>query len=258
MHSNLLALQKLVSDVGIRNTLAVVLQFVWHGKPRDGTYRVSAPGVNTPVLFRLYASDSEVFSAIFRRSEYSALQVPGAVDLVIDCGANVGYSSLYFLTRYPGCRVIAVEPDAANFDVLTRNLAPYASRVQLIRSAIWSHPTGLRMQEAPFRDGREWAHQVRECRAGEEAELMATDIGSLLSQSGAGRISILKIDVERAEAEVFARNYEQWLDRTDTIVIELHDSDCRSIFFRAIREIPFHIRESGELTICSRQAVQQP
>jgi len=244
-----------MSDIGLCNTLAVVRQFVWRGKPLDGAYRISAPGVHTPVLFRLYATDSEVFSAIFRRHEYGELHVPDAVDLVIDCGANVGYSSLYFLTRYPGCRVIAVEPDAKNFDVLARNLSPYASRVQLIRSAIWSHPTGLRMAEAPFRDGREWAHQVRECREGEEPEFVATDIGSLLSQSGAQRISILKIDVERAETEIFARNYEPWLRRTDNIVIELHDSDCRSIFLQAIRELPFRVQESGELTICTRLPV---
>jgi FkbM family methyltransferase len=250
--SNLL--QRLARDLGVRNTIAVVRQRVLRGKPLDGLYAISAGGVKSPVLFRLHSTDSGVFNAIFRRNEYGGLKPTGAVDMVIDCGANVGYSSLYFLTRYPNCRVIAVEPDPENFAVLARNLAPYRSRVQMIRSGVWSHPTGLRMSESSFRDGREWSRQVRECAEGEAPELVATDIGSLLVQSGASRISILKIDVERAETEIFARNYEQWLDRTDNIVIELHDDECRSIFGRAITNVPFRLQESGELTICSRES----
>jgi len=51
-------------------------------------------------------------------------------DLIIDAGANVGYSSVYFLSNFPNCRVIAIEPDGDNFASLQKNLAPMASELR--------------------------------------------------------------------------------------------------------------------------------
>ena len=109
--------------------------------------------------------------------------------------------------------------------------------------------------ETPYRDGREWTVQVRECKPGEEAEMQATDVGTLLKESGLDRISILKIDIEGAEAVVFAHNYEYWLQYVDNMVIELHDDS----FFGKASDIvlntinsgrSFNISQSGELTVC--------
>jgi hypothetical protein len=65
------------------------------------------------------------------------------VRLIIDCGANVGYSSAYFLSRFPYCQVIAVEADPDNFVILRRNLDRYEDRVRLIHVGVWSQKVGL-------------------------------------------------------------------------------------------------------------------
>jgi len=202
-----------------------------------------------------------VFSQIFLFREYSCIDQVRDAKLIIDCGANVGYSSAYFLSRHPEATLIAVEPDADNFALLERNLAPYRDRVKAVKSAIWSHPARLKLSEVPYRDGLDWARQVRECDPSEEGGFLATDIGTLLDQSGFERISILKMDIEGAEAVVFSRNYEAWIDRVDSIVIELHDDsifgDARGIFHRAISGHGFSVTEFEELTVCIRNA-QRP
>jgi FkbM family methyltransferase len=205
-------------------------------------------------MIRRRSTDINVFNQIFVGREYECLDEMDNVRLVIDCGANVGFSSVYFLSRHPRCEVIAIEPDAGNFEMLQRNLAPYADRVKLIRAGVWSHTTQLVMAENEYRGGREWSRQVRLCRPDEKADFEAVDIGSLLDGSGYQWISILKIDVEGTEAVIFRENYESWMERTDTIVIELHDDSMfgkgSEVFHSAIEGRDFKISKSGELTVC--------
>ncbi len=255
---NLQTLRKLTTRVGFSNTLRLVAHQL-KGKPADGMYSIRASGYEHPFFLRLHGSDPAVFKQVIRDGEYDILPPETDVELVIDCGANVGFTSVYFLNRFPKARLIAIEPDPSNFAVLQRNLAPYRDRVRLVNSGVWSHPARLRMSEEPFRDGREWARMVRECRPEEASEFVATDIGTLFRESGAKRISFLKIDVEKSEREIFARNYESWIHNVDAMAIELHDDDCRAVFERAIADakVPLEFREMRELTVGVRRALSQ-
>ncbi len=205
-----------------------------------------------PVLCRPKTSDLKVFDQIFVGREYRCLDEADDGGLIIDCGANVGYSSAFFLSRFRRSNVIAVEPDSMNFAMLEKNLTPYGERVSAICSAVWSHPAGLVLEEETAGDGQEWSRTVREARDGETPMMMATDIGSLLNNSGYDRISILKVDIEGAEKVVFGSNYEKWIDKVDNLVIELHSDECRSVFMSAIADQGFRLSECDELTVCRR------
>ena len=60
-----------------------------------------------PLQCRSRTTDSAVFWQVFIGLEYECLDDVADVGLVIDCGANVGYSSAYFLSRFPRCTVVA-------------------------------------------------------------------------------------------------------------------------------------------------------
>jgi FkbM family methyltransferase len=123
----------------------------------------------------------DVFHQIFIEEEYSPLLDLKDVGLAIDCGANVGYSSAYFLSRFPDCRVIAVEPDPDNFAMLEQNLRAYDRRVTLVRARIWPQDVPLSILKGSYRDGREWSEQVRPCLPGESSDINGVTIGSLLA-----------------------------------------------------------------------------
>ena len=212
------------------------------------TYTLAARGCDHPLQVRYNTSDRSVFEMIFVEHEYACLQPSGPVRLVIDCGANVGYASAYFLSHFPDCHVIAVEPDPDNFALLKPNLRPYGDRVTVINGGIWSHLAGLVVRR--FGAGQEWCTQVRECTPGENADVQATDIPALLALSGQPRINILKVDIEGSEKILFDPECHGWIDLVDNIVAELHDPECESIFFQALSNGTYDLSRSGELTVC--------
>lgn len=204
------------------------------------------------LLCRPDTSDKEVFWQIFVHREYRCLDDVKQPTFILDCGANVGYSAAYFLTRFPEATLTAVEPDAANCAILEANLARFSGRYRVVRSAIWSEKTGLAWDEAPFRGGREWSRVVRPAKPGEVPFAFATTIASLLKESQQDRISILKIDIEKSELALFSANYKEWLDRVDNLTIELHDEECASVFRKAIADQGFTVFDCDELTVCRR------
>jgi len=231
------------------------VHFLWL-RARGGGGALRTPDAAHPLEARAGSTDLRVFKQIFVEREYACLDDLEKVDLVIDCGANVGYSSAWFLSRWPASRVLALEPDAENFAALAANLAPYGPRATLLRGGLWSHPCTLAMDDTGYRGGGAWARQVREARQGEDG-IPAYDVPALLAAAGAERASVLKIDVEGAEAVVFSADCG-WLDRIDRLVIELHDDsrfgDATGAFHRALAGRGFVLRASGELTVARRAA----
>lgn len=217
-------------------------------------YTLTSKDSRHPLLCRFNLSDRAVFGQIFLDREYAMLDHIVEPEYIVDCGAYVGYSSAYLLSRFPAARLVAVEPAADNFTLLQHNLAPYGERVIARRSAIWSHTIEGVVRRGDYRDGLAWSTQVVECAPGDLPDVAAIDIGTLMVEAGFPRIDVLKIDIERAEAIVFAANYEQWIDKVGIFLIELHDDECRAVFTHALRNGQYRFAEAGEITIAQRVA----
>src|SRR5580692_2650273 len=102
-----------------------------------GTYSISlhVPGSATPLLCRPRDSDIGVLrSAFFERDcDY---ELPTAHQTIIDAGANVGYVSVFLANKYPAARIIAVEMDPDNVEILRKNVRGY--NVDVVSGALWS------------------------------------------------------------------------------------------------------------------------
>ena len=195
-----------------------------------------------PVEVRTNSTDAEAFRQVLLDEEYAAF---GDLDLrtIVDCGANVGYASAFFLSHFRNARVVAIEPFASNAEQCRRNLAPYGERASVIEGAIWNCKTRLAIEDP---GGGEWAIRVRQVMNGEAGDVDGIDIPSL----GLLHIDLLKIDIERSEIDLFAMNVEKWMPSVSNIAIELHGPDCALAFARALKNYDCDLSRSGELTIC--------
>lgn len=181
------------------------------------------------IAVRPLDSDPFVASQIFGWQEYdpgdavtSALnqlarrwRSRGRIPVIIDAGANVGYSALDFAERFPEAVVIAVEPDPETFAELVANCIG-EPRIQPVHAAVWSHEGGVSLLAGSPRGSR--AHRV--------AGLGATPswtLASLLALVPDGRSLIIKLDIEGAEREVCAVSGDE-LRETACLMIEPHDA----------------------------------
>ena len=81
-------------------------------------------GLKHPVFLSNYQADVTTLFQIFFAKEY---KVPSDLspDFIIDCGANIGFSAIYFANEFPTSKIIALEPDKQNFGFLQKNTSFY-------------------------------------------------------------------------------------------------------------------------------------
>jgi FkbM family methyltransferase len=207
-----------------------------------------------PLYCRPGTSDWDVFKQVFIDWQYDDPYGTHGPEWVIDCGANVGYASAWFLSVYPSCNVIAVEPDLSNYECLVRTLRPYGARARAIHGAVWSHDTTVALAREPYGDGREWARHVQP--DGDGVRVPAYSLPSIFAHVGIRRAALVKMDIEGAETVLFRDHPEQWLGDVDSLAIELHRNspfgDPTALFERAMLAAGLSWRTRGETTICKR------
>lgn len=196
-------------------------------------FRIQMGGRSAEVEVRSGTSDWMTFDQIFvdedfdlrslkvhpeLKSYYDRLVRSSKTPLIVDLGANTGYSSLYFSMVWPKARIVAVEPDPDNYKLLEKNTRQMDSIVP-IRAGISSQEGTLSILD-PSADKNAIRTKIAEPNA---EGVPAITMQRILSEAGDGAAAfIAKIDIEGAEGELFSANYE-WMDEFPMVIIELHD-----------------------------------
>lgn len=197
------------------------LLYVIRLQKHSGLFSFTVPGYPSLFFMRAGTSDYKVFEEIFVQEAY---RVDESVEpeYIIDAGANIGYTSIYYAHRYPTARIIAIEPEQGNFEMLERNAQPY-QQIEVLQAALWPsrHPVKVANPDAGS-----WAFRMEEAEVKEDAEPVQTietiTPDDLLARASGSFADIFKIDIEGAERQVFAANAD-WLDRVGIVILELHD-----------------------------------
>lgn len=211
------------------------------GRPRG----VRLEGLAEPVEIRLGTSDGFVLEEIFLRKVYEPAMALSAdsVRQVIDLGANCGLSVRLWLASFPNCKLVAVEPDAGNYEALLGNVrrSGQADRVQCIRACVAAQAGEVYLD----RSREECAITMIPQPMDQSDSVPAVPMSRVLSECEAEAIDLLKVDIEGAEQEVFV-DCREWLGRVGNLFIELHPPYTADHFLADLQ------RNGGRFTIVWR------
>ena len=185
------------------------------------------------------------FRTVLDGCEYPAPPcLPARPPVVVDVGANIGVSTLYFALRYPEAKVWAFEPSRVSFHCLRQNTAGLPN-VTPVNVGLFSAD-----RRAALHHGLSCVTDsvVRHCHSTGSAETIelrrASDL--LAGHLGGGYISILKVDTEGCEVPILA-DLAGWYDRIDCLYYEYHSDEDRVELDRRLsgQFYVFHARPRG-------------
>ena len=201
--------------LGLRGVFAIST-YRLTGHPREVS--VQPVGIKNPLHIRVRTTDLSVYNEIFLGGQYS-FELPRCPRTIVDVGANIGLTSVFYAHKYPDSKIIAIEPEASNFHMLTKNARPYPNIIP-IHAALWSRDGEISIREPDPTTGTygKWGFATYE---GEGTRVRAITMRTLMMNMNLGSIGLLKVDIEGAEKEVFENC--DWMERIGCLAIELHD-----------------------------------
>ncbi len=177
------------------------------------------------VSLRLGTTDIPTFAQVFVNKEYDSPDLPEKAEVIVDLGANVGYATIFFAMKYPDATILAVEPEYENFSALVKNTVGLGSRIQREHAAVWNKngTVSLHAENERGMPFGAWGVQVSERANSTGTNTPCWKLATLYEKYNFAKVDVLKIDIEGAELELFTNWPEEWLVKTQTIMIETHN-----------------------------------
>lgn len=166
----------------------------------------------------------------------------GKEPFILDCGANMGLSLLFFKKEYPGAEIMAFEPDPMIFEVLSANARNFNWQgVTLSDTAVWDAETTLTF----YSDNGMGSSATNTFSRVVPVEVKTTRLADHLNR----KVDMLKIDIEGAEYTVL-RDCASRLANVEHIFVECHSFTGKEQHLEEVLSIlkqagfRYHLRES--------------
>ena len=177
--------------------------------------------------------------------------------IIIDLGANIGIETLRFNYLFPNSKIISVEPDKENYEILKKNTNDNKNIITL-NNGIWNDDFFLKIKYKSIDNSQKIS--FTKASSGDQSVKSIT-VSTIIKQHALNKIDILKIDLEGAENVIFDTTCDYWLDFVDIFIIECPDNDAPFVtqkIFDAFRRnnLNFKTLISGENLIFIKEGCE--
>jgi len=177
------------------------------------------------LYIRGQTSDVELVRYIFRdRGIYAMPKVDG-IDTILDVGANIGLTALYFASQFPQASIYAFEPFPENYELLEKNTSNHPQ--------IHTFPYGLSAKDGDLaycfsdnpRNFGGGTFKAIGCDTQKKFLLPVKSPKTAIRDLGLGEIDLIKIDTEGSEFDILRNIDTNILEKVKLVTGELHGID---------------------------------
>ena len=169
--------------------------------------------LNTKIYFRNGYELKHGLREIFMEEIYSSSL--STHPTIVDCGAHIGLSVIYFYKKNPTAKIIAFEPDGGNFELLAKNCSFIPKgNLDLRNEAVWHENT-----ELSFISRGDMSSKIGEDEGLHITKVKAIKLKDIINEE----IDFLKLDIEGAEYLV-VKDIESKLPLIKNVFLEYHGS----------------------------------
>lgn len=170
-------------------------------------------------------ADASVAAEIFDEHEYRIAEpiIRSATEPILDIGAHAGFFSLYVRSLNPLVKIVAVEPEPKNVEFLKKQLEDNrVKNIEVVNAAL-SSKTGNRklLISRDSHNHRLLPTGDRDTK-GESLSVYTYSLPDLFKKCIITKVSLLKMDIEGGEYEVFEALSGDELAKIEAIIMEYH------------------------------------
>ena len=180
--------------------------------------KIKLPILQRDIFFRNDTKDLETFKEIFNENIYN-LNLPISPKTIIDAGANVGYSSIFFRLKYPESSIVAIEIEKSNVKMIKKNTLGFTN-FYTENKGLYNKKSFFKIED-PYNATNSFV--IKEVEHNAQYDIESVTVDEIRQKYNWETIDILKIDIEGAEKQLFESNFEEWLPLTKIIMVETHD-----------------------------------
>lgn len=198
-----------------------------------------------PLKIRCIRADMQSFINTFIDPYLEKKPFIQNANFVIDAGANIGYTAVLYANWWPNATIVSIEADKENYALTIENTKNYPN-VKVKHAALWSKESRLKI-EAGQEDGFV-VKEVGDENVLDENATIGISVDAILEEFNASTIDFLKMNIEGSEKAVFETNYKNWLPKTTSMLIELHDgkqAGCAKAVFSTTNQYDFAVAETA-------------
>jgi FkbM family methyltransferase len=187
--------------------------------------------------FQMRYGDIFVLGEILHEKQYALQSQLPPRPVIVDAGANIGTSAMWFLGCYPDATLHAFEPASGNYRLLAENFA-HVEGARIFQAALGKRAAEMTLYHA----GSTGEHSLMSSGIGEEEERVpVVTLASHMEAENLDRIDLLKLDVEGSELDVLVGLGERIRD-VRLLVGEVHEKLVdEGEFYRFLDEHGFRI-----------------
>jgi FkbM family methyltransferase len=186
-------------------------------------------------------ADESVVGEIYKHREYRIVEeiIKKSEDTIIDIGAHAGFFTLFVRSLNPFVKIISIEPEPENIKALKKHISiNKVDNIEIYEGAVGG--TAGRRHLFIAKDNHNHYLLERGKNVDKSIIINSWSLSEIMKKSIINSVSLVKIDVEGGEYEIFKGLDESDFKKIKNFYIEYHEAGGKNR-----KEIENKLRENG-------------